>query len=196
MREEPLGAPGSDSPSRVRLAVRALLWGLLFYAAGQIGVRTSLPGNPLALVAPASGVLVVWFAFTERARLPYDVAVLSVAGMLLAHSLGLPWPLAVLVVLLLGAGVGFLNGVLVEVARIDSFIATLGTGTVLYALALWHTGGRQVVRPGRQVGVQGGGVTHDGLTGRSSQSPAGAAGRCAPPSSSRVSDAAAIQAPA
>ncbi len=41
--------------------------------------------------------------------------------------------------------VGLLNGVLVEVARIDSFIATLGTGTVLYAIALWHTGGRQVV---------------------------------------------------
>ena len=30
-------------------------------------------------------------------------------------------------------------------ARIDSFIATLGTGTVLYALAMWYTGGRQVV---------------------------------------------------
>ena len=40
---------------------------------------------------------------------------------------------------------GAINGLLVEVARIDSFIATLGTGTVLYALALWHTGGRQVV---------------------------------------------------
>ncbi|MEL6889463.1 MAG: ABC transporter permease, partial [Pseudomonadota bacterium] len=40
---------------------------------------------------------------------------------------------------------GFLNGLLVEVAKIDSFIATLGTGTVLYALALWHTGGRQMV---------------------------------------------------
>jgi ribose transport system permease protein len=26
-----------------------------------------------------------------------------------------------------------------------SFIATLGTGTVLYALALWHSGGRQIV---------------------------------------------------
>jgi ribose transport system permease protein len=58
---------------------------------------------------------------------------------------GLPWPLAVLIVIVLGAAVGFLNGVLVEVARIDSFIATLGTGTVLYSLALWHTGGRQVV---------------------------------------------------
>jgi ribose transport system permease protein len=63
----------------------------------------------------------------------------------LQTMLGLPWPVAVLVVLVLGAGVGFLNGLLVEVARIDSFIATLGTGTVLYAIALWHTGGRQVV---------------------------------------------------
>jgi ribose transport system permease protein len=33
----------------------------------------------------------------------------------------------------------------VEVAQIDSFIATLGTGTILYALALWHTEGRQVI---------------------------------------------------
>jgi ribose transport system permease protein len=48
-------------------------------------------------------------------------------------------------VLALGVITGFLNGLLVEVAKIDSFIATLGTGTVLYALALWHTGGRQVV---------------------------------------------------
>lgn len=59
--------------------------------------------------------------------------------------MGLPWPVACIVVLMLGAFVGFLNGLLVEVAKIDSFIATLGTGTVLYAIALWHSGGRQVV---------------------------------------------------
>jgi ribose transport system permease protein len=59
--------------------------------------------------------------------------------------MGLPWPIACIVVLLLGALTGFFNGLLVEVAKIDSFIATLGTGTILYALALWHTGGRQVV---------------------------------------------------
>jgi ribose transport system permease protein len=35
--------------------------------------------------------------------------------------------------------------VLVEIAQIDSFIATLGTGTVLYAIAMWHTQGHQVV---------------------------------------------------
>lgn len=61
------------------------------------------------------------------------------------QMMGLPWPIACVAVLLLGALSGLFNGLLVEVARIDSFIATLGTGTVLYALALWHTGGRQVV---------------------------------------------------
>ena len=61
------------------------------------------------------------------------------------QTLGIPWPIACVIVLLLGAFSGLLNGLLVEVARIDAFIATLGTGTVLYAIALWHSGGRQVV---------------------------------------------------
>jgi ribose transport system permease protein len=56
-----------------------------------------------------------------------------------------PWPLACLIVLACGAFGGLVNGLLVEVAQIDSFIATLGTGTILYALALWHTDGRQVM---------------------------------------------------
>lgn len=56
-----------------------------------------------------------------------------------------PWPLACIVVLLCGAFAGLGNGLLVEIAQIDSFIATLGTGTILYALALWLSGGRQVM---------------------------------------------------
>jgi ribose transport system permease protein len=58
---------------------------------------------------------------------------------------GVPWPLAILVVLAAAALVGLINGLLVEVAQIDSFIATLGTGTMLYALALWFTDGRQII---------------------------------------------------
>ncbi len=58
---------------------------------------------------------------------------------------GLPWPLAILIVLAAAALVGLINGLLVEVAQIDSFIATLGTGTMLYALALWFTDGRQII---------------------------------------------------
>lgn len=75
----------------------------------------------------------------------YGIVLWHILAISLQTMLGLPWPIAVAVVLMLGAFTGFLNGMLVEVAKIDSFIATLGTGTVLYALALWHTGGRQMV---------------------------------------------------
>ncbi|SEA94469.1 ABC transporter permease [Rubrimonas cliftonensis] len=75
----------------------------------------------------------------------YGIVLWHILAISLQTTLGLPFPAAVAIVLMLGALTGFLNGMLVEVARIDSFIATLGTGTVLYALALWHTGGRQMV---------------------------------------------------
>ncbi|MEM9522583.1 MAG: ABC transporter permease [Pseudomonadota bacterium] len=75
----------------------------------------------------------------------YGIVLWHILAISLQTMLGLPWPVAVLTVLMLGAFTGLLNGLLVEGAKIDSFIATLGTGTVLYALALWHTGGRQMV---------------------------------------------------
>jgi len=58
---------------------------------------------------------------------------------------GMPWWGAALAVVLLGAVVGLINGLLVTRIRIDSFIATLGTGTVLYGLNAWYTGGQQVL---------------------------------------------------
>jgi ribose transport system permease protein len=58
---------------------------------------------------------------------------------------GVPWWGAVLLVLLMGAVVGLVNGLLGTRVKIDSFIATLGTGTVLYGLNAWYTGGQQVL---------------------------------------------------
>lgn len=75
----------------------------------------------------------------------YGIVLWHILAISLQTLYGLPWPMAVAIVLALGVITGALNGLLVEVARIDSFIATLGTGTILYALALWHTGGRQMV---------------------------------------------------
>ncbi|MEU9111716.1 ABC transporter permease [Streptomyces sp. NPDC048483] len=74
-------------------------------------------------------------------------------GLGLAHVMTLqlianeswPWPLACLVVILGGAAVGTVNGVVVEFARINSFIATLGTGSILYALTGWITNGARIV---------------------------------------------------
>src|SRR4249919_593099 len=60
---------------------------------------------------------------------------------------GLPWWAAVCAVLLMGAAVGLANGLLITRVKIDSFIATLGTGTILYGLNAWYTGGQQVLAP-------------------------------------------------
>src|SRR5271156_4787840 len=75
----------------------------------------------------------------------YGIVLWHILAIILQTKAGFPWELSVLAVLAGGAGVGLINGLLVEVAQIDSFIATLGTGTVLYALALWHTDGRQII---------------------------------------------------
>ena len=87
----------------------------------------------------------------------YGIVLWHILAISLQTKLGLPWPLAVLIVVLCAALFGVLNGLLVELAQIDSFIATLGTGTVIYAVAMWHSGGRQVVGelPDGFVGIAG-----------------------------------------
>jgi ribose transport system permease protein len=81
----------------------------------------------------------------------FDLSAASVLGIsqVLANGLqtqqNLPWPLVMVLCLLLGAAIGFVNGVLVTRVRINSFIATLGSGTFLLGMNQWYTGGRQVV---------------------------------------------------
>ncbi len=75
----------------------------------------------------------------------FGIVMWHILAISLQVKFGVPWPLAILIVVACGALVGLINGLLVEVAQIDSFIATLGTGTILYALALWHTDGRQII---------------------------------------------------
>jgi len=65
---------------------------------------------------------------------------------LLVHS-HVSWPVVCLLAVLGTSVVGLINGLLVEFAQIDSFIATLGTGSVLYALSGWITGGGRIVPP-------------------------------------------------
>ena len=58
---------------------------------------------------------------------------------------GVGWPLAAALILLASLVVGFVNGLLVTFFRIDSFIATMGTGTLLYGVTNWYTNGEQIV---------------------------------------------------
>lgn len=79
----------------------------------------------------------------------YGLGLAHVLTMQLIVNNGWPWPLACLAVIIGGGIVGVFNGLLVEFARIDSFIATLGTGSVLYACTGWITDGARIV-PGPQ----------------------------------------------
>lgn len=75
----------------------------------------------------------------------YNLGISHIFAMGLLTQTGLPWPLVVVLTIGFGALVGAINGLLVEFAKIDSFIATLGTGTILYGLGAWYTNGAQVV---------------------------------------------------
>ncbi|WP_051762850.1 ABC transporter permease [Streptomyces virginiae] len=75
----------------------------------------------------------------------YGLGLAHVMVMQLIVDTGWLWPLACLTVVLGGALVGVLNGVIVEYVRIDSFIATLGTGSMMYAVTGWITDGSRIV---------------------------------------------------
>jgi ribose transport system permease protein len=105
----------------------------------------SIVSDKAIIMLLSLGVMIPMSAGRIDLTVGYGIVLWHILAISLQTMYGFSWPMAVLTVLLLGAIMGFLNGILVEVAKIDSFIATLGTGTVLYALALWHTGGRQIV---------------------------------------------------
>jgi len=144
----------------VRRALRlAPTYGLVILMLGLIALFSILLPNTFPTVLNARSILsdkAIIALLALAAMIPmvagridltvgYGIVLWHILAISLQTLYGLPWPVAVVIVLALGVVTGALNGLLVEVARIDSFIATLGTGTVLYALALWHTGGRQMV---------------------------------------------------
>ena len=96
-----------------------------------------------AVLALAAMVPIVTGAFDLS--IGYGLGLAHVMVMQLLVHAGWPWPLACLAVIVGGVVVGVLNGVIVEFGRIDSFIATLGTGSMLYAVTGWITGGGRVV---------------------------------------------------
>jgi ribose transport system permease protein len=96
-----------------------------------------------AILALAAMVPIVTGAFDLS--IGYGLGLAHVMVLQLVVNDGWPWPLACLVVIVGGAVVGVLNGVVVEFGRIDSFIATLGTGSMLYAVTGWITGGSRIV---------------------------------------------------
>jgi len=156
---EPTKAELKDATTKTRIVRFLPVYGLVILTAlliilFSILLPTTFPTllnvraiiSDKAIIALLSlGAMIPMAAGRIDLTVGYGIVLWHILAISLQTIYGLPWPVAVGIVLILGLFSGFLNGWLVEVAQIDSFIATLGTGTVLYALALWHTGGRQMV---------------------------------------------------
>jgi ribose transport system permease protein len=79
---------------------------------------------------------------------------LSIAAVISASAVTVSWglveagwsvPVAIAAALVVGIIVGNINGFLVVKIRIDSFIATLGMGSVLTAYAVWRSNNRSIL---------------------------------------------------
>jgi ribose transport system permease protein len=89
---------------------------------------------------------------------------MTLTGVVTAHFLAVGTPLVPAVLLGLGTGVliGLGNAVVVVVMGIDSFIATLATGSLIQALITMATGGTAIISPRLEGGFSKIGQTHIG----------------------------------
>lgn len=141
-------------------AVRLMsVWGLLVVLVLLIVIFSALLPNtfPTAFTFTSVGNNRAIFAMAALAVMVpmtaghFDLSVAGVIGISqiltigLQTQQGLPWPVVSLIVLGIGALVGVINGFLVMRVQINSFIATLGTGSVLVGGLQWYSGGQQIV---------------------------------------------------
>lgn len=153
--------PAASTPLRVRAAQIFATWNLLILLVLLIALFGAVKGDTFltaftfqSMVNTRSiNAMLALAVMIPLAANHFDLSAASVLGIsqVLANGLQtqqhLPWQLAVLLCLLLGGAIGLVNGVLVTRIRINSFIATLGSGTFLLGMNQWYTGGRQVVGP-------------------------------------------------
>jgi ribose transport system permease protein len=116
----------------------------------------TFPTSTTALAIFDSEVIIIMLALAEMLALVVGEQDLSLGyGLGLTHILALgfivrdhlPWQVSVILTLLVGAFIGAANAFFVTIIKINSFIATLGVGTVLYAISNWYTNSLQVVGP-------------------------------------------------
>ena len=124
----------------------ALLFAILLPGtfAGIQTIRAIL-GNNTTVALLAMAEMLVIAGGNYDLSIAYSIGLMHIIAMSLIVWVGVPWPLVVLITICAGGLVGWINGVLVEYAKIDSFIATLGIGTVLYGVGTFITNGTQVV---------------------------------------------------
>jgi ribose transport system permease protein len=106
---------------------------------------TSLTNNRSIYALAALAVMIPMTANQFDLSVAGVIGVTQILTIGLQTQQGMPWWGACLTVLAIGATVGLVNGWLVARVGINSFIATLGTGSVLIGALQWYTEGRQII---------------------------------------------------
>ena len=142
----------SDLAAVYGLAVVFVLVMLLFGALrphtffSSININTVMVGQSVtAILALGEMVPLATKQFDLSVGFHLGMAQILIIG--LQVNSGLPWGVAAAVVLVLAVLVGAANGILVTRFGINSFIATMGVGTLLYGVSNWYSGGQQIVAP-------------------------------------------------
>jgi ribose transport system permease protein len=105
-------------------------------------IKSVLSSNS-ALAMLALAEMIVLAAGEFDLSVGYGVGLITIIVVwLVVHGVGTV--LAVVIGLALGATIGLINGLIVTFAKIDSFIATLATGTVLFGISNWMTNGVEI----------------------------------------------------
>ncbi|MEJ0096913.1 MAG: ABC transporter permease [Bauldia sp.] len=112
--------------------------------AGMQTVR-AIFGNNTTVALLAMAEMLVIACGNYDLSVGFSIGLMHIIAMSLLAWVGVPWPLVVVITIAAGGLVGFINGILVEYAKIDSFIATLGVGSILYGFSTFITNGTQVV---------------------------------------------------
>ena len=101
----------------------------------------SLVNNQAVLILVATAAMVALTVGGFDLSLTSSLSFAGVLAVGLQGRSGLAWPLALMVGVAVGAVTGLTNGLIVARLRLDSFVVTLATSTVLVGLITWYTGG-------------------------------------------------------
>jgi ribose transport system permease protein len=108
----------------------------------SFNIKSVLSSNS-ALAMLALAEMIVLAAGEFDLSVGYAVGLVTIIVVwLVTHGVGTV--LSVVIGLALGTTIGLINGLIVTFAKIDSFIATLATGTVLYGISNWMTNGVEI----------------------------------------------------
>ena len=171
------GRAPRGSASRVGLVIVSKYGTLIAMALMLVVFGVSVPGGAFfnssnllnilnqsaltAIIAAGLTMVLVVGEFDLSGGYAASLAGVLVTGMLVNQGLALP--LAIAVTLLVGAGIGAVNGLLVTKARVNAVVATLGIGTTLIGISYGYTSGSPIIAVpkaftditlGRFIGVQ------------------------------------------